>query len=333
MPKIAVLGSGGWGTALALTALSAQNDVIVWSAFKDEADSINKSHENIKYLPGVSLPANFRVTTDMSCVLDAELVIIAVPSFAVRETVKRLADIRGGHYIVVIATKGIAADGGLRLSVMVRSELPGKNVAVLSGPSHAEEVARGIPTSVVVSSENTEASAHVQQLMSGPRFRIYVNDDVAGVELGGAIKNIIALSGGICDGLEMGDNTKAALMTRGLAEMARFGVALGARRETFYGLSGLGDLIVTCASMHSRNRRAGILIGQGMSAAEAVARVGTVEGYHAVKVIWQIAAEKGIDMPITEQCYRVCYENGDPLLSLKTLMERPKKSEHERIIT
>ena len=199
----------------------------------------------------------------------------------------------------------------------------------LSGPSHAEEVGRGVPTSVVSASEDVEAAEAVQDILMNPAFRIYVSTDVAGVELGGALKNVIALAAGICDGLEMGDNTKAALMTRGLAEMARLGGVMGASLDTFAGLSGMGDLIVTCGSMHSRNRRAGILIGQGHSPEDAVRIVGTVEGYLAARTVWHLAEREGVDMPITEQCYRVCYEGQHPRTAIRALMGRPKKHESE----
>ena len=227
-------------------------------------------------------------------------------------------------------SKGIEKDTSLRLSQVIEEELQGKcPVVVLSGPSHAEEVGRRIPTGVVAAADELSIAQKVQDLFMNPRFRVYTSDDKVGTEICAALKNVIALCAGCCDGMGYGDNTKALLMTRGLAEMARLGVALGAQADTFAGLSGMGDLIVTCGSMHSRNRRAGILIGQGHTPEAAVKIVGTVEGYLAARAAWQLAQQNGVEMPITEQCYRVCYEGQDPKEALRALMGRPKKQESE----
>lgn len=329
--KIAVLGTGGWGTALAVMADRYGGKVTLWSPFVDDITYIRRYDENKKLLPGVAVPPSIRLTTDLSCAADADLVIFAVPSFAIRETAEKLAPVLKSGALLVNAGKGLEARTHRRFSEVLAEVLPSARIVVLSGPSHAEEVARDVPTSVISASKDVEAAERVQELLMNPRFRIYVNADVTGVELGGALKNVIALAAGICDGLEVGDNTKAALMTRGLTEMARLGTALGARTETFAGLSGMGDLIVTCGSMHSRNRRAGILIGQGHPPEEAVRLVGTVEGYHAALAGWELSRSAHVEMPITEQCYRICYEGQSADGAIQSLMERPKRHEMERL--
>jgi len=269
------------------------------------------------------------LTTDLSRAADADLVILAVPSFAVEQTARSLSQYVTAKTVVANAGKGLQNDTLQRFSQVIGKAVPQCPVVVLSGPSHAEEVARGVPTTVVSASESVPAAEAVQKWLMNPRFRIYVNPDVIGVELGGALKNVIALAAGVLDGLQMGDNTKAALMTRGLAEMARLGVTLGAKAETFAGLSGMGDLVVTCGSMHSRNRRAGILIGQGFSAEEAVRQVGTVEGYLAAKAAWRLSQQTQVDMPIVEQCYRICCEGQPVQQAIQMLMERPKRQEQD----
>lgn len=329
MANIAVIGAGGWGTALAVMADKYGNTVSLWSPFEEEVAAIRRHDEHKKLLPGVAVPPSIRLTTDLSCASRADLVIMAVPSFAIRDTAARLADVLRPAAIVANAGKGLEDSTHKRFSQVIQEAAPSARVVVLSGPSHAEEVARGVPTTVVSASEDPQAAQQVQELLMNPTFRIYVNRDVVGVELGGALKNVIALAAGVVDGLDMGDNTKAALMTRGLAEMARLGVAMGARTDTFAGLAGMGDLIVTCGSMHSRNRRAGILIGQGLPPEEAVKTVGTVEGYLAARAAWFLSRKMGVEMPITEQCYRVCYEGQNPKDALIALMSRPKKQESE----
>ena len=285
MAKIAVLGCG-FGTALAVMADSCGHQVTLWSLFPQELEEIRRDGEQKKLLPGVSVPERMVLTSDISCLADCELCIMAVPSFAVRQTARRAAPYLRANTIVVNVAKGLEDGSYKRLSQVLEEELPQQKIVAMSGPSHAEEVGRGAPTTITVASRERTAAEEVQDLLMNPTLRLYVNDDVTGVELGGALKNVIALAAGIADGLQLGDNAKAALMTRGITEIARLGVAMGAKTETFAGLSGIGDLIVTCTSMHSRNRRAGILIGQGKNAEEAVQAVGTVEGYPCTKTAY-----------------------------------------------
>ncbi len=329
MATITVLGAGGWGTALAVMANTYGNTVTLWSPFEEELTAIRRAGEHRTLLPGVPVPASITLSSDMTSTAEADLVILAVPSFAIAETAEKLATILPAGKLIANAGKGLEHRTHERFSEVIQKRIPSARVVVLSGPSHAEEVGKGVPTSVVAASCNPAAAEEVQTILSNPVFRIYTNNDVVGVELGGAMKNVIALAAGICDGLQMGSNTKAALMTRGLAEIARLGVALGAHSNTFAGLSGIGDLIVTCDSMHSRNRRAGILIGQGLSPKEAIRRVGTVEGYLAAAAATELAQKTGVDMPIIEQCYRVCYENKEARAALQELMGRPQRNEDE----
>ncbi len=327
MAKITVLGSGGWGAALAVMAHRFGHEVTLWSPFQQEIDEIREHGEHRRLLPNVAIPSSMTLTTDEACVADADLTLMVTPSFALEQTAQRIRPHFRKGGIIAIATKGLEEKSCRRFSEIVEATLPEAQVAVLSGPSHAEEVGRGVPTSVVAASKNLDTAKAVQDILMNPVFRIYTTDDVVSVELGGALKNVIALSAGICDGLQMGDNTKAALMTRGLAEMMRLGAALGGNEHTFSGLSGMGDLIVTCGSMHSRNRRAGILIGQGTNPQDAIKAVGTVEGYLAVKSAVRLAEKHHVEMPITEACYRVCYEGESPRNAINRLMGRPKKQE------
>lgn len=327
MARITVLGAGGWGTALAVTMHRFGHRVTLWTPFTEEAESIRQHGEHKKLLLGVPVSPDITLSTDIACVNDAELIILAVPSVATVQTVQNMAPFVRGGTIVVNVGKGLEKHTHRRFSEVMEQCLPQAQIAVLSGPSHAEEVGRGVPTAVVCASKDMIVASAVQQIMMNPVLRIYVTTDVIGVELGGAFKNVIALAAGICDGMDVGDNTKAALMTRGLAEITRLGVAMGAKAETFIGLSGMGDLIVTCGSMHSRNRRAGILIGQGMSPEEAVAHVGTVEGYFAALEAHEMSQAWGVEMPISEMCYRICYQNESVQGCIRQLMERPGKSE------
>lgn len=330
--KIAVLGAGGFGIALAVMTANHANKVTLWSAFEQEVEHLRRQRENERLLPGVKLPDSVNVTTDSGCVKDCEMIIFAVPSGAVAQVAQHFSGIIEPQSVLVNVGKGLEENTLQRLSEVIRQALPKNRIVVLSGPSHAEEVARGVPTTVVAASTDHEAAEFVQEALMNRSLRIYVNDDVVGVELGGALKNIIALAAGITDGLALGDNSKAALMTRGITEMARLGVRLGARTETFAGLSGIGDLIVTCTSMHSRNRRAGILIGQGKTAEEAIREVGmTVEGYRSALCAYRLAQRVGVEMPIINEVYRVLYENKSAKDALKDLMGRPKKHEGEQI--
>ena len=279
MLKIAILGSGGWGLALACTCSRLGHDVTVWSAFKDELDSIRRTGELRSKLPGVYIPESIHLTEDISCASDKDIVLVGIPSKFVRSVCLQAKPYVNSDTIVVSTAKGLE-DGSLKRMSEILSEVFIVNtVAVLTGPSHAEEVGRGMPTAVVVASKNVEAAKLIQSAFSDDVLRLYVNTDVIGCEIGGAVKNVIALCSGVIDGLGLGDNTRAALITRGLSEITALGVAMGGRKETFSGLAGLGDLIVTCTSLHSRNFRAGKLIGQGTNPEEAVRIVGTVEGY------------------------------------------------------
>ena len=329
MSRITILGAGGWGIGLALAATRMEHQVTLWSFDREELEDLRRHNENRLRLPGVFLPHGIILTGDMATAADADMIIVAVPSFAIRATARQLAPHLRPATIVVNAGKGLEDGTMLRFSQVLKQELPTARVVVLSGPSHAEEVARRMPTTITAAAEDMEAAQAVQAALSQPRFRIYLNSDLVGVELGGALKNVIALCAGIIDGIGMGDNSKAALMTRGLAEIARLGAAMGAQERTFAGLSGMGDLMVTCGSMHSRNRRAGILIGRGTPVAEAIRQVGTVEGYLAAQAAWELAKQSGVDMPITEQCYYVCYEGKDPRQAVIDLMERPVGAEDE----
>lgn len=328
--KAAVIGSGGWGTALAILLAQNQHDVTLWSFLKEEYEALETNRENRQFLPGVPFPDDLKLTTDLACVRDADLVIMATPSFAVAKTAANMREFLTPKTVVVSVSKGIERDTGKRFTEVLADALGDAfPLVAFSGPSHAEEVGRELPTAIIAASADQDAAELVQNAFRNQRFRVYTSDDVIGVELGGALKNIIALTAGVCDGLGFGDNTKAALMTRGLAEMARLGVALGGKRETFAGLAGVGDLIVTCTSMHSRNRRAGILIGQGVAPDEAVKQIGAVvEGYYATWAGKQLAEKTGIEMPITEQSYQVLYCGKDPRVAVTELMNRPEKSEY-----
>ncbi len=326
--KIVILGSGGWGTALANLLCENNHEVTLWSFLKEECENLRKTGEN-PFLKGVKLHPGIQFTNDLSSVRFAEMVVMATPSFAVRSTAEKIRDHLPEDAIVVSVTKGIEAGTSLRMS-QILEEVTGKTVAVLSGPSHAEEVGRGVPTGCVAACRDQAVAERVQDVFMNDHFRVYATDDVVGVELGAALKNVIALCAGVSDGMGCGDNTKALLMTRGLTEIARLGLALGSRKETFAGLTGVGDLIVTCTSMHSRNRRAGILIGQGKTPEEAMKEVGaTVEGYYAAKSAWELARKTGVEMPITAQAYAVLYEGSDPRQALSILMTRSKQREVE----
>lgn len=329
MANVVVLGAGGWGTALAVMAHRIGHTVTLWSPFEEEIGSIRRHGQHLKLLPGIAVAPTIELTTDIACAAKAELLIMAVPSFAIAETAAKVKPFVKPDVLIANAGKGIEEHTYRRFTQVIADELPHAAVVALSGPSHAEEVGRGVPTLLVAASEDPHHAERVQELLNNEAFRLYTSTDVVGVELGGALKNVIALSAGICDGLRMGDNTKAALMTRGLAEIARLGVKMGAGANTFAGLSGMGDLVVTCGSMHSRNRRAGILIGQGVTPAEAVKQVGTVEGYLAAETAYRLAQREGVTMPITEMCYRICYENYPAREAVARLMTRPVCSEQD----
>ena len=328
--KISVMGSGGWGTALALVLLENGHDVTLWSYTEAESAVLKEQREN-PMLKGVPLPDGLKLTSDSGCVKGCGAVVLATPSFAVRATARTLAPLLEPGTVLVSVSKGIEKDTSLTLTEAIAQEVGERcPIVALSGPSHAEEVGRQIPTAVVSASKDRSAAELVQDLFMNERFRVYASDDVVGVELGAALKNVIALCAGVCDGMGFGDNTKAALMTRGLTEIARLGVAMGGRRETFAGLTGVGDLIVTCTSMHSRNRRCGILIGKGVPAQQAVQEIGAVvEGYYAAANARTLAQKAGVEMPIAQAAYEVLYEGRDPKLVVIDLMGRAKRSELE----
>ena len=328
--KIAVMGSGGWGTALALVLLENGHEVTLWSYREEESAILREKREN-PMLKGVPLPDGLALTSDRECVKNCKVVVLATPSFAVRTTARAVASLLEPSAVLVSVSKGIEKDTALTLTDAIAQEVgEGHPIVALSGPSHAEEVGRHVPTAVVVASERRQAAELVQDAFMNGRLRIYTSPDIVGVEIGAAMKNVIALCAGCCDGMGYGDNTKAMLMTRGLTEIARLGVAMGARKETFAGLTGLGDLIVTCTSMHSRNRRCGILIGQGKPVQEAVKEIGAVvEGYYAAASAKALAEKAGVEMPITFGAYETLYEGKDPREVLAQLMARQRKDELE----
>ena len=332
MAKIVVLGAGGFGISLAIMSVESGHDVTLWSVFQSEIDMIALDREHKQKLPGVKIPDSIKLTADMSCISGADIVIIGVPSVFVRNVVRQASEYITENMVIVNTSKGLEDVDYLTMSRVIREEIKNVPIVVLSGPSHAEELARKVPTTIVAASDDMKAAEYVQDTLSNNYMRIYLNDDVIGCELGGALKNIIAVCAGICDGIGYGDNTIAALMTRGITEISRLGVAMGARLDTFFGLTGIGDLIVTCTSEHSRNRRAGTLIGQGISPQEAVERVGTVEGYYCCKAAYGLSRRLCVEMPITEQLYKVLFENCDISVPLKELMARPTKHESEEKI-
>lgn len=333
--KIFVLGTGSWGIALALLLERNGHKVTSWTYLPEECEMLRQKRCHEKLLPGVMIPESVQLTTDMIGAQDADLVLMAVPSFAVASAAAQLAGIVPAGTVVVNVGKGLDAKHGYcRFSETISREMHGRNpIVALTGPTHAEEVACGIPTAIVAASEDSAAAELTQTaFMNDEFFRVYTSADIVGAELGGAFKNIIALGAGIADGLGLGDNSKAAFMTRGLTEIARLGVKLGAHQDTFAGLSGVGDLIVTCCSMHSRNRRAGILIGQGKSPQEALEEVGaTVEGYYATEAGYHLAQREGVSMPITEAMYSVLYQGASAKDAIKTLLGRPRRGENEQV--
>lgn len=331
MGKVAVLGAGSWGTALAIVLADNGHDVRLWSHRKEQADEINNYHSNKRYL-NVQLPNNLRGFYDLhAAVNDAEAVVFVVPSSAIREVCSLVRNSLKEKTTIVHASKGIEPDTFKRISEIIGEEIPEygeDNIVTLSGPSHAEEVALRHPTTVTVASKNRENAKFIQNMFSNEFFRVYTSSDVIGVELGGALKNIIALGAGISDGLGFGDNAKSALITRGLAEITRLGTALGANPLTFLGLCGVGDLIVTSTSAHSRNWRAGNLLGKGKSLDEVLQQMNmVVEGVRTTKAAYQLGKSQQVDMPITNGIYDVLFNNKDPKLVVEQLMKRDKKEE------
>lgn len=331
--KVAVLGAGSWGTALGLVLAEKNIDVYLWSYKQAQTDELLKTRHNEKYLPGVELPDHIIPTSNIANTIeDAEIVLVAVPSQVVRQTLEKCSHLIKEDQVIVNVSKGIEIGTLKRISEVVAEFLPKNSFVSLSGPSHAEEVSRKIPTTLVSASEDQVAAELIQDTFTTDDLRIYTNPDLIGVEVGGALKNIIALGAGISDGLGYGDNAKAALMTRGIHEIARLGIKMGARLETFSGLSGIGDLIVTCTSMHSRNRRCGIMIGEGMGTEEATERVGmVVEGIFTIKSAHGLSEKYDVEMPITEQLYKVIYEAYSAKESVRNLMLRRMKHEIEEV--
>ena len=326
--RIAVVGSGAWGTALAIRLHKNGHDVTVWTYETELIPQMEATRINPR-LPGATLPEGLKITGDYACVSGCPLVVMASPSFPLRSVCRGVAPHLDENAVIVSVTKGIENGTGLRMSEIIRQET-GKEVVVLTGPTHAEEVSLDIPTGILAASADKALAEMVQDAFMSDNFRVYTSPDPVGAELGAALKNVIALCAGITDGLNCGDNTKALLMTRGLTETARLGVSLGAQKDTFAGLAGIGDLIVTCTSMHSRNRRAGILIGQGKSVQQAMEEVGAVvEGYYAAKGAYELGKKQGIDMPITEAAYQVLYENANVGEVFSNLMSRRRKAESE----
>jgi glycerol-3-phosphate dehydrogenase (NAD(P)+) len=326
--KVSVVGSGAWGTALAIRLHKNGHDVTMWTFEKDLIEEMEQTRRNPR-LPNAELPEGLKISGDYACVRGSKLVVIASPSFPMRSVCRGVAPFIDEDAVVVSVTKGIEDGTCKRMSQIVADET-GKKVVVLCGPSHAEEVALDMPTGCLAACEDQSLAEFVQDAFMSEYFRIYTSSDPVGAELGAALKNVIALCAGVCDGLGAGDNTKAMLMTRGLTEIARLGVALGAHKDTFAGLTGVGDLIVTCTSMHSRNRRAGILIGQGKGVQEAMKEVGAVvEGYYAAKSAWALAQKMGVEMPITEAAYKVLYEGLSAKDMTRQLLNRGKKAESE----
>lgn len=331
MSKIAVIGAGSWGTALA-TVLAGKGELVnIWDIDKSHLERMAAKHENVDYLPGVILPDNIIMEFDEAKALEgADYVLFSAPAQHFRNALETAKPYMNKDAIVINVAKGIEQKSLKRMSEIAVDVIDPDKYVVLSGPSHAEEVGRHQPTTVAVASTNLKAAEDVQNLFMTNRFRLYTTDDVVGVELGGSLKNIIALGAGISDGMGFGDNAKAALMTRGLAEISRLGLKLGARPETFAGLTGVGDLIVTCTSMHSRNRRCGIMIGEGMPPEEATKKVGmVVEGMFTTEAAHDLAAQVGVEMPITEGIYNVIKGNADPVKTVNLLMGREKRSEQE----
>lgn len=333
MANVGVIGAGSWGTALALLLHKNGHQVTVWSIVEEEVRMLTEEREHKSKLPGVKIPEDMVFTTDLKFAVEGkDFLVLAVPSPFTRSTARSMSPyIKEGQIIVDVA-KGIEETTLMTLSQQIEEEIPHANVAVLSGPSHAEEVGRGLPTIVVVGAKSKETALYLQEMFMNEVFRVYISPDRLGMELGGSLKNVIALAAGIADGMGYGDNTKAALITRGIAEMARLGVAMGGAIESFTGLTGIGDLIVTCASVHSRNRKAGYLMGQGKSMQEAMDEVKmVVEGVYSTKAAVKLGEKYGVSLPIINKVNEVLFENKDPREAVNELMLRDSKAEHTAI--
>lgn len=336
LTKIAVLGAGSWGTAIAALLAGKGLPVHLWARSQRAVDDMRTAGKNDKYLPEVSLPAALQITSSLETALaHTQIVVVVTPSHGVRDIIQKAVPYLHKEVYILSATKGFELDSLLRMTEVISAELPWptERIAALSGPNHAEEVGRGLPGTTVIGARKKVIAEYLQDIFMTPTLRVYTNPDIVGVEIGGALKNIIALGAGIADGLHFGDNAKAALMTRGLAEITRLGMAMGARPLTFAGLSGLGDLVVTCTSMHSRNRRAGIELGRGKKMDEITAATGmVVEGIRTTKAAYALARRYGVEMPITEQIYQILYEGKNPHEAVVDLMLRGKTHETEEVV-
>ncbi|MBD5465283.1 MAG: NAD(P)H-dependent glycerol-3-phosphate dehydrogenase [Lachnospiraceae bacterium] len=333
MAKISVIGAGSWGTALALLLSKNGHEVNVWSIMEEEVNMLSEKREHTEKLPGVKLPESMTFTTDLEqSVKGKDLLVLAVPSPFTRSTSKSMCPFVEKGQIIVNVAKGVEEATLMTLSEIIEQEIPKAEVAVLSGPSHAEEVGRGLPTTCVAGAKTKKTAEYIQEIFMNEVFRVYTSPDILGMELGGALKNVVALAAGIADGLGYGDNTKAALITRGIAEIARLGMKMGGEYKTFAGLTGIGDLIVTCASIHSRNRRAGTLIGKGYSMEEAMKEVKmVVEGVHSAKAAMGLAQKYQVSLPIIEQVNQILFENKPADEAVKELMLRDKREEDEAL--
>ncbi len=327
--KTAVVGAGTWGTALAILLIHNGHEVTLWTRSSDSAEEMSRTRRQ-KNLPEAVLQNEMIITSDIhEALTDKDMIVLAVPSIYVRETAKRMAPFVRHGQVIVSVSKGIEGDSLKTMSDIIEDEIPQSDVAVLSGPSHAEEVSRFIPTTIVTGARSEKTARFIQDTFMSDCFRVYINPDIKGIEIGGALKNVVALAAGIADGLGYGDNSKAALITRGIAEITRLGVKMGCDIETFQGLSGIGDLIVTCASMHSRNRRAGILIGKGKSYQEAMTEVGqVVEGVYAAKAARQLADKYNVTMPIVSEINEVLFGDKSAEEAVKDLMLRDRRIEN-----
>lgn len=329
MSKVAFVGGGSFGTALSIMLAKKGTSVNIWDRKISVINDINIKRENIKYLPSIIVPSKVTASIDIEKVInDVDIIVLSVPSHVIRTISKMIRPYLKPNQIIVSIAKGIEEGSLKRISEVIEEEIQSNPIVILSGPSHAEEVALDIPTTVVVTSKQMEYAMIVQDVFMTNKFRVYTNEDIIGVEIGGAVKNIIALAAGISDGIGYGDNAKAALMTRGMNEIIKIGTRLGGRIETFYGLTGMGDLIVTCTSMHSRNRKAGILIGKGVPMEKACNDIGmVVEGIKAIRAFYELKEKEKVSMPITDVLYKVLFEGKDPKYGVYELMSRNKKSE------
>lgn len=333
MAKVSIIGAGSWGTALSVVLNKNGHEVTIWSVIEAEIDMLREKHEHVDKLPGVKLPEEIMFTTDLQeAVSDRDMLVLAVPSPYTRSTSRQMKEYVAEGQLIVNVAKGIEEKTLMTLTEIISEEVPQARVAALSGPSHAEEVGKGLPTTCVAGAKDKETAEYIQNIFMNDVFRVYTSPDLLGIELGGALKNVIALAAGVADGLGCGDNIKAALITRGIAEISRLGLAMGGKKETFSGLTGIGDLIVTCASVHSRNRRAGVLIGQGRTMDEAMKEVKMiVEGVYSAKAAKALGEKYKVSLPIIEQVNLVLFDGKSAMEALSELMVRDRTKEHSEL--